>query len=84
MREEVGRREGLFAYRKFPLTLPVEGRYVKLVLEVGAQKRRAQPSLWGPKDKLRPLFATQSLGEAGFSVSDELSMLINTIFADSV
>lgn len=48
------------------------------------QKERVQLRLWRPKDELVLLFAIQSLGEARFLVSDELSLLINIIFADSV
>lgn len=47
------------------------------------QRERGQFRLWRPKDELILLFAIQSLGEAGFPVSDELSLLINIIFADS-
>lgn len=61
----------------------MEGQYARLALEVGAEKK-SSISLWSPQDKLMPLFATQSLGESEFPVSDELSLLTNAIFAGSV
>lgn len=56
------------------------GRCARLVLQVGAERKGS--TFWRPNNELVSLFATQSLGEAGFLVSDELPLLINAIFTD--